>query len=75
MSASPVDNRPIITSRETPSSNLWKIALDTLPLDLRNNLDLSKADHTHILSQALKEAQEERQVPSAVATFKFVNTF
>lgn len=62
MSASPVENRPIITSRETPSSNLWKIALDTLPLELRNSLDLSKANHTYILSQALKEAQEERQV-------------
>ena len=62
MSASPVENRPTIFCREAPSSNLWKKALDTLPLELRNSLDLSKASQTYILSQALKEAQDERQV-------------
>ena len=62
MSASSVQDRPTIVSGERPSSNLWKKALDTLSVELKNSLDLTKASHTYILSKALAEAQEIKRV-------------
>ena len=58
MSASVVQDRPTIVSGERPSSSLWKKALDTLSVELKNSLDLTRASHAYILSKALAEAQE-----------------
>ena len=62
MSASSVQDRPTIVSGEKPSSILWKKALDTLSIELKNSLDLTRASHAYILSKALAEAQEVKQV-------------
>ena len=57
-----VQDRPTIISGETLSHNLWNKALDTLGVELRNSLDLKKASRVDVLSKALKEAQEKKQV-------------
>ena len=44
------------------SPDLWNKALDTLSVELRNSLDLTKASRGYVLSEALKEAQEKRKV-------------
>ena len=61
MAAPPVQDQPIIISSESSSPDLWNKALDTLSVELRNSLDLTKASRGYVLSEALKEAQEERQ--------------
>ena len=58
----PVLDRPTIISGETPSHNLWDKALDTLGVELRNSLDLTKASRINVLSKALKEAREKKKV-------------
>lgn len=62
MSASSVQDRPTIVSGEMSSSNLWTKALDTLSVELKNSLDLTRASHAYILSKALAEAQGIKQV-------------
>ena len=62
MSASSIQDQPTIVSGKRPSSSLWKKALDTLSVELKNSLDLTRASHTYILSKALAEAQEIKQV-------------
>ena len=62
MSAPPTQDRLIITSGGTQSTNLWNIALDTLSVELRNSLDLTNVNHAYVLSRALKEAQEKKQI-------------
>ena len=62
MSAPPTQDRPTILSVENSSPNLWNKALDTLSVELRNSLDLTKASHVYVLSRALQEAQEKRQI-------------
>ena len=61
MSASIVQDRPNIISERT-SSSLWEKALGTLSVELKNSLDLTRASHAYILSKALTEAQEIKQV-------------
>ena len=62
MSTSSIQDRPATVSDERPSSSLWKKALDTLSVELKNSLDLTKASHAYVLSKALAEAQEIKQV-------------
>ena len=61
MAAPPVQDQPIIMCGESSSPDLWNKALDTLSVELRNSLDLTKASRGYVLSEALKEAQEKRQ--------------
>ena len=61
MAAPPVQDQPIIMSGESSSPDLWNKALDTLSVELRNSLDLTKASRGYVLPEALKEAQEKRQ--------------
>ena len=61
MAAPPVQDQPIIMSGESSSPDLWNKALDTLSVELRNSLDLTKASRGYVLSGALTEAQEKRQ--------------
>lgn len=58
----PVQEPPTIISGETPSNSLWDKALDTLGVELRNCLDLTRASRVNVLSNALKEAQEKRRL-------------
>lgn len=62
MMTPPLQDRPTIISGGSQSPNLWKKALDTLSVELRNSLDLTKASHTYILSRALIEAQEKKKL-------------
>ena len=62
MAAPPIQDPPAIASGGTQSPNLWKKALDTLSVELKNSLDLTKVSHTYVLSRALKEAQEKKQI-------------
>lgn len=55
-------NQQTTISGETPSHGLWNKALDTLGVELRNSLDLTKASRGNILSKALKEAREKKQI-------------
>lgn len=57
-----VQDPPTIISTRTPSQNLWDKALNTLGVELRNSLDLTKASRIDVLSKALKEAREKKQV-------------
>jgi len=58
----PVLDRQTISSGEAPSHNLWDKALNTLGVELRNSLDLTKASRVNVLSKALKGAREKKQV-------------
>ena len=58
----PVQDRPTIIPGETTSHNLWNKALDTLGVELRNSLDLTKANPGNVLSLVLKEARKKKQV-------------
>ena len=62
MSASSIQDRPAAVSGERPSSSLWKKALESLSVELKNSLDVTKASHAYILSKTLAEAQEIKQV-------------
>jgi hypothetical protein len=46
-------DQPTLVPAETSSHNLWNKALDTLGVELRNILDLTKASRGDILSEAL----------------------
>lgn len=56
----PGRNPPSINPSEFPSHNLWDKALDTLGVELRNSLDLTKASRVNVLSKALKVAREKK---------------
>ena len=62
MSASSIQDRPAAVSGERPSSSLWKKALDSLSVELKNSLDVTNASHAYILSKTLAEAQEIKQM-------------
>jgi len=58
----PTRNKPTIFSEESSSQDLWNKALDTLEVELKNSLDLTKVSRANVLSKALKEAQQKRQL-------------
>ena len=58
----PIQDPLTIISGGSQSPNLWKTALETLSVELRNSLDLTTVNHAYVLSRALKEAQEKKQV-------------
>lgn len=58
----PVHNPQTIISGETQSHSLWNKALDTLGAELRSSLELTRASRGNILSKALKEAREKKQI-------------
>ena len=62
MAAPPLQDRPTIISSETSSPDLWSKALNTLSVELRKSLDLTKASCGYVLSKALKEAIEKKQI-------------
>ena len=49
-------------SGHIPSPNLWDKALETLSIELRTSLDLTRAGRGEILSRALREAREKKQL-------------
>jgi len=58
----PTRNKPTIFSEESSSQDLGNKALDTLEVELKNSLDLTKVSRANVLSKALKEAQQKRQL-------------
>ena len=62
MSAPPVQDRPSVIPIEKSSHDLWNTALNTLSVELRNSLDVTRASHAYIISRALEEAKEKKQV-------------
>jgi hypothetical protein len=55
-------DRPTIVSGETQSHNLWNKALDTLGVELRNSLDLTRLRRGNVLSEVLRDVHEKRQI-------------
>lgn len=58
----PAENVAMVIAEEIPSQDLWSIALNTLDVELKNSLDLTKVSRVNVLSRALKEAQQSRQL-------------
>lgn len=58
----PTPNKPTVVSGEISSQDLWNKALSTLEVELRNSLDLTKVSRANVLSKALKEAEQKRQL-------------
>jgi hypothetical protein len=58
----PTQNQPTIVSEVTPSQDLWNKALDTLDVELKNGFGLTQISRVNVLSKALKEAQQKRQL-------------
>jgi hypothetical protein len=54
-------DQPTLAPAETSSHNLWNKALDTLGVELRNILDLTKASRGDILSEALNDARKKKR--------------
>jgi len=52
----------MIVPEEILSQDLWNKALNTLEVELRNSLDLTEVSRVNVLSKALKEAQQKRQL-------------
>ena len=55
-------NKPADVSEEVSSQDLWNKALNTLEVELKSSLDLTKVSRANVLSRALKEAQQKRQL-------------
>lgn len=58
----PVQDRPTISSGGNSSHDLWNKALNTIGAELKDSLNLTNVSRGNVLSKALEEAREKRQV-------------